>query len=87
MHSLDTLELDDMRCRSKNFQKFLEISITARFGIQEKNFVSWIILPYLMMYTIYITQLCIFDFPKLAYYKNDASKCLAFVYSRNGINF
>ena len=36
MHALDTLELDYMRCHSRNLQRFLEISVTSRFGILEK---------------------------------------------------
>ena len=84
MHTLDTLELDYMRCRSRNFQRFLEISITARFGILEKIF---ILVNLVIFDDVYIIELSIFDFPKFVYYENDASKCLAFFYSRNGINF
>ena len=32
--------LDYTRCRSRNFQRFLEINITARFRIQKKMSVS-----------------------------------------------
>ena len=67
--------LDYMRCRSKNFQRILEIIITAilKYG---KNLC---ILNTLVIFgDVYIMQLYIFDFPKFVYYANDASNCLAY---------
>ena len=66
--------LDCMRCRSRNFQRFLEISVTAHFRILEKNFCI------LNNFVIFgdDTALCLIDFPKLVYSANDASKCLAY---------
>ena len=43
-------------CRSRNFWRYLEINITARFRILKKNFVSLVILWYLMTYPLYNTM-------------------------------
>ena len=53
--------LDYMRSRLGNFQRFLEISIKARFGKPEKIFVSWIVLQYFIMYTLYNYSFLIFQ--------------------------